>query len=227
MTRAGVFVVTILAVTVFTGAFGAEPQAAPPEVVPPVSQVLTEIRRSQDISENSPIDPAKVSDEQLARLGEAVMEERLGNHEFHEWMDGMMGGEDSPALDAMHRRIGYGYLRGRRGGLMPGTTGGMMGRVRFGRPRCRSADTSLIGGPMMYGPWNHMWRTGFTWGWVLMVLFGILLLAGIIALIVWLVRTAGSQTTSSSALEILKSRYARGEINKQEFEERRENLGGS
>ena len=52
----------------------------------------------------------------------------------------------------------------------------------------------------------------------------------VIGLIVWAVVTAGrgsnqpTGTSSDSALEILKKRYARGEITKQEYEERKKDL---
>ncbi|MCF8235656.1 MAG: SHOCT domain-containing protein [Bacteroidales bacterium] len=70
---------------------------------------------------------------------------------------------------------------------------------------------------MMDG-FGHGWGMG--WWWII----GILLLA----LIVWLiVRSANSRNTSTkekSSLDILKDRYARGEIDKAEFEERRKDL---
>lgn len=62
------------------------------------------------------------------------------------------------------------------------------------------------------------------WGW-LGAFFWFILLAGVVALIVWLIirstRTAGVR---ESPLDILKKRYARGEISKKEFEEMKRNL---
>jgi putative membrane protein len=57
-------------------------------------------------------------------------------------------------------------------------------------------------------------------GLLLMVLFWVFVIAGIIYLVKWLMgqRTA---TRPESSLEVLKSRYARGEITKLEFEEMR------
>ena len=77
------------------------------------------------------------------------------------------------------------------------------------------------------------WGQGFSWGWML---FGSLLMllfwGGIIALIVLAVRglfgtgtTNSTQVnTSSSALRILKERYARGEISREEYEDMRRDL---
>lgn len=84
-----------------------------------------------------------------------------------------------------------------------------------------------------YGP--HMMGE---WGWGGMIFgpfFAILMLAVAIAVGVWLVRWLGGpgqppggwhHTTppGRAPLDILKERYARGEIDKEEFEERRRTL---
>jgi putative membrane protein len=61
-----------------------------------------------------------------------------------------------------------------------------------------------------------------------MAAFWIAVIVGIIFLIRWLVlstRAAGHKAhAEDSALEILKRRYARGEINKEEFEEKKKVL---
>ncbi|MCG8053743.1 MAG: SHOCT domain-containing protein [Candidatus Thiodiazotropha endolucinida] len=54
---------------------------------------------------------------------------------------------------------------------------------------------------------------------------------GLIILIVWAVKaTAGGKSTPSerhkSAIEILKERYANGEIDREEFEQKRKDLTG-
>ncbi len=55
---------------------------------------------------------------------------------------------------------------------------------------------------------------------ILGILFMLAFIVGVVLLIVWLVRKSSpqSQVTSSSAVEILKSRYAKGDIDKVEFE---------
>jgi putative membrane protein len=58
-----------------------------------------------------------------------------------------------------------------------------------------------------------------------MVLFWGLLIAGTVFLIRWFIRETVIKR-EGSALEILKKRYARGEINKQEFDERKRDLMG-
>ena len=54
-----------------------------------------------------------------------------------------------------------------------------------------------------------------------------LLILGIVLLVAWAVQRAGKSgfgRTEDSALEILKKRYARGEINKAEFEEKKRDI---
>jgi putative membrane protein len=77
-----------------------------------------------------------------------------------------------------------------------------------------------------------MWGYGFGWGWFMMMFGGILWIAVLVvlvwALIRWLERKApasGPSTPASpSALEILRQRYARGEIDTATFEQMRERL---
>jgi len=73
------------------------------------------------------------------------------------------------------------------------------------------------------------WSSGMGWfGGIIMVIFWIAVIVGIVLLIRWLIistRTTSHGTSSGdSALEILKRRYARGEIDKQEFEEKKKDL---
>ena len=80
-----------------------------------------------------------------------------------------------------------------------------------------------------YGP-HMMWWGGGWYGMIFGPLFMILVLAVVIAVVVLLVRWADGQGQVTAPphrtpLDILKERFARGEIDKDEFEERRRVLG--
>jgi putative membrane protein len=75
-------------------------------------------------------------------------------------------------------------------------------------------------GPWMMGGFGGMWLMP-----IFMIVFWGLVIWGIVALIRGLSRgDGGSATQADSALEILKKRYARGEISKQEYEKRKKDL---
>ena len=59
----------------------------------------------------------------------------------------------------------------------------------------------------------------------MMLLFWGLIIVGIVLAIRWLLGQ-GRESRADSALEILRQRYARGEINKGEFEVKKKDLGG-
>ena len=72
-------------------------------------------------------------------------------------------------------------------------------------------------GPGMMGNWGTGW-----FGMIFMIVFWVLLVVGLVFLIKWLIQTTISgkadASTGSTAIDILKERYARGEIDKAEFE---------
>lgn len=87
----------------------------------------------------------------------------------------------------------------------------------------------------MPGGWQHQGMQGMG-GWPM--LFGglmmILVLAAVIAVVILIVRafTGGSHATpptrtpERSALDILDERYARGEIDQEDYQQRKKDLGG-
>jgi len=175
----------------------------------PLEDVLQEIRESQGIGEKEKIDPDKVSDEQLEELGDAVMSVMHPDPREHEWMDNMMGGEGSSTLSAMHKIMGYNYLRDSYGGMMGR---GMMGPGMMGRGMM---DRGMMDRGIM----------DFGYGGILMWILFLILITVIIYLIIQATKTRGLvASTAETPLEILKKRYAKGEITKQEFEKMKKDL---
>ncbi len=76
--------------------------------------------------------------------------------------------------------------------------------------------------------WGHGWG-GWIFGPLMMIVF-IALIVGVVVLVVrWLGGVGGGPAQGSkpkAALEILEERFARGEIDKDEFEDRRRALQG-
>ena len=111
--------------------------------------------------------------------------------------------------------------------LMPlgwGCCGGWMNQSGWG----------MMGGGGM-GPWM---MSGFGFpliGGIVMFLFWALIIGGIVWLVAWLAR-GGAQSASSALtntstanqtpLDIVKARYAKGEITKEQFEDMKRDLGG-
>ena len=76
------------------------------------------------------------------------------------------------------------------------------------------------GGHPMWGMWG-VWGFGMM---LVMLTFWVLVIVGLIALVRWLV-TQGRESRTDTALEILRQRYARGEINREEFDAKKRDLG--
>ncbi len=72
--------------------------------------------------------------------------------------------------------------------------------------------------------WDYGWGMGSGLGWFLMILFWVLVILGIVYLIKAIAGSAKKGEKEESAMNILKKRYARGEINKEEFEKMKDDL---
>jgi len=74
--------------------------------------------------------------------------------------------------------------------------------------------------PMMF-----MWGAGGVLMMLMMLLFWGVVIAGLVLGLRWLVTQGRSTAPRDEALEILRQRYARGDIDKQEFEALKRDLG--
>lgn len=78
----------------------------------------------------------------------------------------------------------------------------------------------------MWGGYDYGWGWGMGFGMISVVLFWVLVILGIVILVRWI--AAGSpgagQPPTKTALDILKERYARGEIGREEFEQKKRDI---
>ena len=77
---------------------------------------------------------------------------------------------------------------------------------------------------MMWGDYGWGWGMGF--GMISVVLFWVLVILGIVILVKWIAGSSAgpSPPPAKTALDLLTERYARGEIDKHEFEEKKRDL---
>ncbi len=197
-----------------------------------LQEAVQKILKDQNIKDKVDIDCGKVSDDSFEELGEVVMSLMHPDEEEHTAMDNMMGGEGSDTLRQMHINMGRSYLGCFDGRYIPsmGMMMGMMG-VRGGMGfdgRAGMMDEDMMNGDMMEDRegssyvGDTVYRNPFgmrsavlmpLWGWIVMVVAGI----AFVFLIVWVVN-GFSGGRSGSPLDILKERYVKGEINRDEYE---------
>ena len=70
---------------------------------------------------------------------------------------------------------------------------------------------------------------GYEWGmggfgWLFMIIFWVLVVIGIVFLVRAVVGGSKPKSKTETALEILKKRYAKGELSREEFEEKKKDL---
>ena len=158
-----------------------------------------------------------LSDENFGALGEYFMGQMVGDsHEaMNTMMERMMGKEGE---EQMHIIMGKRLSGCDTSAQVPQSGSGFMPMMwMMGSAGSPQAEGGVY--PMMGYGWN-----GFnTFGWVFMIFFWLLLVLGVIALIRYLSKS-GPSKEGQTPLDILKARYARGEINQKEFEEMKKDL---
>jgi uncharacterized membrane protein len=183
-----------------------------------IKEVVAEIRQTQNLEPGQKIDCKKVTDKQLEELGDAWMDIMIPDPEQHEMMDRMMGGPGSESLASAHRMMGARYL----GCIQGGPYGGGMMMM----PGMMSIMGNFGPGGMMHGyydGWMHSWGGGI-FMWIIFLI--------VIGVIVYLIVVAGRSrhyypthgSPGESAQDILKKRYARGEISKDDYERMKKDI---
>lgn len=70
--------------------------------------------------------------------------------------------------------------------------------------------------------WSGSWGMGF--GWIFMLVFWALIILGIVALAKWLFSTGSGRSAGTRPLDVLKERYARGELTREQYEQMRRDI---
>lgn len=171
----------------------------------------------------------KLSDEDFERLGEYFMGQSIGNTERHAVMNQMMknmmseDGEEQMHITLGKRASGCDTNAPLSSGYGMPMMWWMMGSV--GSPQVGGGGSPMMG----YGGWGGMMNSwgGFgIMGWLTMIIFWILIVLGVVALVRYLGGTRKDSTDKDKTpLDILKERYAKGEIDKKEFEDKKKDLG--
>ena len=96
-------------------------------------------------------------------------------------------------------------------------------KVLFGAFLFLAAVPSFTNADYGHGSGSMMGFGGFGGG-IFMLLFWSLAILGIIFVVKYLLQNSNAPDSKNSALDILKERYAKGEIEKKEFEEKKKDL---
>ncbi len=154
---------------------------------------------------------------QLEQIGDYYMEQ-MHPGAAHEAMDRMLGGEGSDSLRAAHIQMARVLYCGDTNATI--TYGGMIGMMpafnRFGN------WGGMMGSGMM-GNWGYGGMMG-DWWWVPGAAFWLLVFAALVLVVIWLYKQVAGGISGASASEILKRRYAKGELSKKQYDEMRKEL---
>lgn len=167
-----------------------------------------------------------LTNDNFGALGEYFMGQSIGNTERHAIMNQMMTnmmGEESEKQ--MHITLGKRLSGCEPNAQAPANGIGFMPMMFLLRQGLGGQGLMGGGGNSMmgYGGWGSAsWLVGIL-GWLSMLVFWVLLILGVVALIRHL-SGSGSSKENKTPLDILKRRYARGEIDKNEFEEKKKDL---
>ncbi len=171
---------------------------------------------------------SQLSRNDLEVVGDYVMGRMVGSTKAHEQMDALMERTmGARANQQMHTAMGERFTRCGRGSV-PSSFGSMMGAMGMMGGYVAGRTTTGSGGMMGGAGTSSQSGDGDNdfgaAGWVMVAMMALLLVIAGVA--VWLLRPS-RRGSSASALGVLEARYARGEIDAEEYERRRRALGGT
>lgn len=192
-------------------------------VVQNLQQEEQEGKKLLESLNNNTASCSKINDSDFEKIGEYSMGQSIGDTSRHlamnEMMKSMMGEKNE---EQMHIVMGKRLSGCDASAKFPQGSGSWFPMM------------PMMGGwstPNMFNQGDNMMDYGFMpFGWVggiFMVLWWILIIVAVIALIRWIIgqsRSENRQIREKSPLEILKERYAKGEIDKKEFEDKKKDL---
>jgi putative membrane protein len=172
---------------------------------------------------NKTVTCSQLTDSDFEKIGEYYMGQSIGDTARHITMNEMMKrmmGEQGEAQ--VHTANGKRFSGCDTSAAYPTQNAGfspmmnmMWGGWPFSSGFSQSNSSMMNFGSSLFG--------GL--GWVFMILWWLLIVAGIIALVRWFMgQSRGTRDYGKSALDILKERYAKGEIDKKEFDEKKSEL---
>ena len=159
---------------------------------------------------DSKADCKSLSNSQLEIMGEYYMEQ-MHPGESHELMHQMMGlKEGSEDEEQFHINMAKAIYCGEENAF---GSGGMMGGGMM---------NMMMGGGNMMG--NNPFGYGYGY-WSFWNIVWSLLRIGLIVLVIWLIYKFIIKKETETPINILQKRFAKGEINKKQFEEMKKELG--
>ena len=174
---------------------------------------------------------SNLSDDNFEKLGDYFMGQMMGSS--HSAMDALMTqriGEDNNRL--MHIALGKRFSGCDTSAVFPSQGAsflpmmGMMGGWSSSYDNYQPNNFNSMMGNYYNNGYSMMGYGGF--GWLPMILWWTLIIIGIVLLIRWIINQSrngsGNRGKTSTALDTLKERYAKGEIDKKEFEEKKKDL---
>ncbi len=168
----------------------------------------------------------KLTSDNFEKIGEYFMGQAIGNTSEHismnNMMQSMMGQQGEEQMHIAWGERGSGCNT--NASLPIGMMNMMVGFNQGFNNQGQGGETTMMG----YGNWNNMMEGwgGFGLGWIFMIIFWILLILGVIALMRYIAGTGNNtKGQDKTPIDILKERYAKGEITKKEFEEMKKDIG--
>ena len=205
------------------------PNSSPDNVaIQSQQQEEQECKKFLDDLNNKMVSCSQLNDSDFEKIGEYFMGQSIGDILRHIAMNEMMKrmiGEKGE--EQTHTAMGKRLSSCDTSAALPTGNAGFfpMMNMMWGGWSSSSKLNQTNNNPMMWNFGNNPMGWGFGFGWIFMILWWFLIIAGIVAFIKWATaQSPASHNHQKSPLDILKERYAKGEIDRKEFEDKKKDL---